>query len=778
MIQDLRFAFRSILREKGLALFSILSLALGLGLNGSLLVLSRTFLLSPAPVANPGTLLEVIDEKGDPAKDDLLGSTTAFAAARELPEFESVALASSRAYKVGWRGGDGIQDIQGMDASAEYLALVGIRPYLGRGFLAEESAPGRDAKVVLVSYRFWKQGLQGRKDILGQALTLDGQLRTVVGVLPPGFGGHRLDMGADVMLSANYEILPAMEGNRLMSAVLARLRPGVTLAMARARLASLPWSTDSHLDLQPYHVLPPVLRGRLTRGLAGLHGAAFMLLAIAVCNVLAIQGARLHKRKPELALRVALGARSGHLLRLLLAEHLLLAILAGLVALGLAAGSSPFLEALQAILPYPPKIRLSLGLWSAGATFGLALLVGVILTFAATWQTKRLELAHPLQEAGLHSTATRARGVLVAVQAALSLALLSSATLCLRDLRRQMDIPLGYELKDRFELTCDPRGANRPRSELAPLMAPLRERITALPGVRATALTVNAPMGKGMMLRMAGGQLMLCTHEMPSLLGLKIAEGRSIEGADEDHERVLVNALLAGRLWPGQAPLGRHAGPFSQMEVVGVFQPVSFDGPNRPPIPVLIKPVSREEAMFHAPFDTLMLHLPGSPLAVRNAVRSAARDVLRELPFTLDSIEDLRDERIAQPRQLLFLSALMGALALVLSLCGLYGLATHLAEHRKRELGIRVALGAGPGRILAVLAKGSLLPLVPGMAAGVGLSLAVSRILVGQNEGFAGIDPVLLAWTCLVLSLAAALACLIPAIRTALVDPAETLRSE
>jgi predicted permease len=776
MPTDFRAALRGLLRDRVFTLFSVLALALGLGLNGSLLVVSRTFLLQPPPVAQAGSLLEVVDDDVDPARQDHLGSSNAYAAVRDLPDFEGVALASSRVYGMDWQRGDASREVQVLDASAEYLPLLGIRPYLGRAFRPEESGLQGDGNVAMVSYRFWKQALGGGPSAIGQTIVLDGRARTVVGVLPPDFEGHRRDMGAQILVSAAYKVPPVLGGGRLKAAVLARLRPGVSMAQARMHLSSLPWSRSFHLDLQPYQALPPALAGRLMRGLAALHAAALMILIIAICNVLALQSARLHHRRLELALRSALGAQNGDLLRLLFAEHLLMAVLAGLAALGLVAASAPFLQSLQAILPYPPKVHLALGFWSAGATFLLSLATGLFLTLLAMRQARRMDPGRTLQETGPRNTPIRARGAFVAVQAALALVLLCTCVLCLKDLRRQLDVPLGFDLKDRFELSCDPRKANRPRQDLLPLMAPLRERLAAIPGVRSTASTVNEPMGKGMVLRLAGGQVLLCTHELPSLLNLGRLAGRDLERSDEDHARVLVDAGMAQQLWPDRPPLGLHVGPLDQpVEVVGLLQPIRLDGPTQPPVPLLVMPVSREETSFRASPDTILLQVPGSLPSVIRAIQSTAREELRGLPFTLDSLVDLRDARLAQARQMLFLSAMMGALALALSLSGLYGLAAHLAQSRKREFAVRVALGAGPGHILAALARGSLLPIVPGLVSGAGLSIVASRLLVSQNVGFSGLNPGLLAWTCLALGLAASIACLFPALRAMRVDPAEAL---
>jgi putative ABC transport system permease protein len=215
-----------------------------------------------------------------------------------------------------------------------------------------------------------------------------------------------------------------------------------------------------------------------------------------------------------------------------------------------------------------------------------------------------------------------------------------------------------------------------------------------------------------------------------------------------------------------------------ELEVVGVMPGVRFNGPTEDPPLLVVEAISRQGLGGNLRLDTFTVKATGSPQTIKAAIQGAARAELKDIPFALNSLEEIRDEQLAQPRQVLLLSSLMGALALLLSLSGLYGLAAHLAESRRRELGIRVVLGAGPGRILATRARGSLLPVLPGLAAGSLLALGASRVLVHQGENFPALDSTLLLGCSLLLAGAAALAVLLPALRAAWVVPAEALRSE
>ncbi len=777
---DLRSALRGLARDRAFTLFSVLALALGLGLNGSLLVLSRAFLLRSAPVAAPEALLEIHDLSRTPGPNDAEGSNSAFEAARNLPEVAMIGMAHEPRPR-SWNRPDGLESVQVAEVSDGYLPVCGIQPFLGRGFQAGETWLRKPPALAVVSHRFWKTRLQGRGDVLGSLLPLNGADATIVGVLPQRFEGHQFNRGAEVLVPCQDWPFPATHPVRGWAQVLVRLRSGVTAEQLKARLSILPWADGWHMDVKPYQPMPPILRAKLGRGLAGLHAASLLILTIGVANVLALQTARLHRRRPDLALRAALGASGGSIFRMVLIENLVLAGLAGIAALGLALASGPFLQALQALLPYPPKVHLAFGFWAAGATLGLALLLGAALAGLVHLQVRRMDLGSPLKGAGTRATGTRTRGLLVAGQAALALVLLSASALCLKDLRQQLSIPLGFELKGRYLVQMQPSKVGRKEAELAPLLDPSLTRLKGLPGVTGVALGRGLPMGG---LTLMGGRAFSAYYMTGeagtlALLGVRPLQGRALEAGDEDRRRIVVSLRYAEVKWPGESPLGkRNEMRDGDQEVVGVVPDLRLAGPTGAERPFSFVPMHRQSALTEQPHATILVRAEGAPRTVKTALKAALGTILNGVPFTVECLEDLRDEQLAQPRQLLLLSAVMGALALILSLCGLYGLAAHLAEARKRELGIRVVLGAGPGRILAVLAKGSLLPLVPGLAAGAGLSIAASRLLVSQSAGFAGIDGAVLVWSCLALSLAAALACLLPALRAARIQPMAALRSE
>ncbi len=784
LLRELIQSLRSLTRDRAFTFFSVLALALGLGLNGALLVLSRTFLLRPAPVMEPGTLLEVMDLSNHASKPEggESGSTSAYDALRHLPAFAETALASVPRTKT-WNGRDRLEPVQVMQITHEYLPLLGIQPYLGRDFLPNETGAGSTEKVAILSHHFWKANLDSRRDVLGTLVKVDGKEYSVVGILPPGFEGHSLSENAELFLPCQDQIVPPTMPFRSMGTVLARLRPGTSLAQAKAALRSLDWGKDFHLELHAYHPLPGNIHRKLSRGLAGLHGAALLILAIGLANVLSLQTARLQRRRHELALRTALGARPGQLFRMILLENLLLSLLAGGAAILLAILSAPMLEAIQALLPYPPKMHVTFGLWTGLATLLLAMLLGALLACFVYLQARRMDLGSPLKEGRTLTGGWRLRGLLVATQAALALVLLCSASLCLKDLRRQLDIPLGLEIRDRYLLECEPGKVGRKDAELLPTLPVLQERLRQIPGVQAIAMNQGRPI-KGFSAAIAGQMggphtfLLAANYNLPSLLGMKLQEGRFLEAGDEDQPRVLVSAEYAQQRWPGESALGKtFQFVFKNVEVAGVLKSTRFEGPTDQPEPYVFAATSRLDP-FQAPLINFTIHAQGSPSAVKAAIRNAARAELRDIPFTLNSLEELRSEKLSQPRQLFFLSAIMGAVALFLSLCGLYGISAHLAESRQRELGIRVAMGAGPGTVLTLLAKGSLLPLVPGLGMGSLLAMVTSRVLVHQSDGFAPLDMPVLLYACLLLSTAAALATLFPALRAARMSPARALRSE
>lgn len=780
-LRELVQSFRSLTRDRAFTLFSILALALGLGLNGSLLVLSRTFLFRSAPVAAPETLLEVKDSPNIPSKWGTSGSSTAYDALRQLSAFSGTALASTPREKT-WNGPERLAPVQVLHTTHEYLPLLGIKTHLGRGFLPGETGAGSTDKVAILSHHFWRTHLGSRKDVLGTLVNVEGKAYTVVGVLSPGFEGHSLSESVDILLPWQERTVPPTADFRATGSVFTRLRPGTSIDQARTALATLDWGKVWHLELNPYHPLPETIHQKLSRGLAGLHGAALLILGIGLANVLFLQTARLQRRRHELALRTALGAQPRQLFRMILGENLLLSLMAGGAAILLAILATPMLEAIQALMPYPPKVQVTFGLWTGLATLLLALLLGVLLACFVYIQARHMDAGNALKEGRTFTRGWRLRGLVVATQAALALVLLCSATLCLKDLRRQLNIPLGLEIQDRYLLQCEPGKVGRKGTDLLPILPVLQERLRQIPGVKEIARSQGGPI-KGFSTAMAGGKwghtyLLVATHNLPSLMGMELQEGRFLESGDEDLPRVLISAEYAQLRWPGEAALGRKTNLLDEKEVVGVLKSTRFGGLTAQPEPFLFAAASRLDPLVNNPLADFTIHAQGPSNAIEAAIRNAARAELKDIPFELNNLEDLRDKQLSQPRQLFFLSAIMGVISLLLSLCGLFGISAHLAESRKRELGIRVLMGAGPGRILRLVARDSLLPLVPGLAAGSVLAIATSHVLVHQGEGFPPMDAPGLLYTCLLMAITAALTALYPALRAAWVPPAEALRME
>ncbi len=785
-IQELKQSLRSLLRDRAFTFFSVLALALGLGLNGSILVLSHNFLFQSAPVKNPGSLFEVMDiwSSSTPETErELTGSATAYMELKKLPLFQDVCLSNLRT-QVFNQAPDHHRDIQVLESTHEYLSLMGIRPYLGRFFEEHETGIGMPRPdITVISHRFWQTHLKGRPDVLGSRVSMDGKARTVIGVLPKGFEGHGFNLGADVMVPyAEARTFAPLDNNRHPVAVHARLKPGVSIQHARAVLSALEWHKEARLELRPYAPMPIVLHRKLSRGLAGLHGAAFLILAIALANVLALQTARLQRQRHEWALRQALGASNRMIWRLILIENLLLALMAGGAAIGLSALANPLLEAIQAILAYPPKVQIAFNLWTGAMTLLASLLLGVLLSVFLFWQIRRLPLNQPLNEGRTMTGGTRLRGLLVGLQAALTLVLLSSAGLCLKDLKRQWDIPLGMNIQDRYLLKTEPRKVGKKYADLIPLLPALKRRLSETHPIQDVALMTGGPvMGfSGVCLDDRGitNYFLEANASLPAVMRMQLKEGRLFEPSDEDQPLALVSEAYAREHWPNQSALGKVVEWDGKNQVIGVLKSVRFEGPTREPMPFFLRPRSLNDGDADYPLRNVAIHAPGNPNAVKAAIRAAAKSELKDIPFELSSLEELRDKQLAQPRQLFFLSAVMGVLALLLSLSGLYGLSAHIAQSRQKELGLRVVLGATPLRILGVLSKGSLLPLVPGLTVGSLLAFGASKWLVSQNEGFSGLSVSVLLATALILASAAALATLVPAIKAMRQNPAEALRGD
>lgn len=795
--RDLRFGARGLRRSPGFTLAAVATLALGIGAATAMFSLVNTILLRPLPYPHPQQLM---------TSNQYFPQGAYVFFRNRLRTVDLAAYGDPRSFHLLLPGGRA-QVTPGSATAANFFAVLGVKPALGSGFSTGADEPGRGREVVL-SHQLWLRDFHADPAIVGRTLMVDGEPHAIVGVMPAGFRFP----APDVRLWVPLQINPADRGTYWYASympILGRLRPGVSRARANAELATLtrplaasmpgrmPPTTFSGASLRP---LRTQVVGDIGESLWPLLGAAALLLLIACVNVANLLRARAAGRAQEMALRSALGAGRGRLLRQRLAESWLLALAGGAAGAGLAAAAVPLLKML---LPanMPRLAEVSLDGRALAVALWLALLCG--LAFGA-WPAGRQ------RDARTRSTTARGRGGqrLVVIEVALSAMLVVAAGLTARSLMQLEALDPGFRSAGVLtaQVTPDP-ALCRPAARCQALYAAILDRVRALPGVRAAALVNGLPLG-GLVevttfqvaahLTPPGGRHPLAFGNIVTpgyfkALGIPLLRGRAFTAADMAPGAapvVIVSQATAAKLWPGQPALGqlfKSDGEPQWRTVVGVVGDVRFS-------PTGAVEGFRNDGIYSpygqpmlacAPCDTppvnmslVALGAPGAALtaaALQHAVSGAGPAIAlsRTEPLAAWVSAALRG-----PRSTVWLFALAAALALVLGAVGLYGVLAYQVAGRRREIAIRMALGARRGKVLAEVAGEGLRLAAVGCLAGLGLALVAAQALASLLYGFNPRDPVTYAAVAGVWLLIAALASALPARRAARVDPARALRCE
>jgi putative ABC transport system permease protein len=815
-LQDLRYAIRSLLQRPGFTLVATLTLALGIGANSAIFSVLHGVLLRPLPYADPAAIV--------------LPHTRWSANPRgpfSLPEYfdlreQTRALDRVGAYSNGTLTLTGAGEAERLRAgyvTADALPVLGVAPVLGRGFTAEEDAPGRPAVVVLGD-GLWRRRFGGDPAIVGRTLTLDDIPTTVIGIMPPGFQlpSHYAVPGMELwtLLQLDPATNRSERGGHWLE-VVGRLHPGLTVEAADREVAALvagmvrQYPYEYRQDFGGFAV--PAMEesvGRIRPVLVLLMGAVGLLLLIACANVASLLLARAEARQREIAVRAALGARSGRLVRQLLTESLVLAAVGGGAGVLLA---SWLVHALVAAAP-PTLPRLeSIGLdgWSVAFAAVLSLGTGLLFGLAPALHAAGPNLFLMLTDGGRAGTAgrqrQRLRRGLVVAQIGLALVLLVGAGLLIQSFARLRGVDPGFV----------PNGLLTARLELSPVRYPRNDQIRAfyeelvrrleqVPGVAAVATVKALPMTQlelGDWSFVEEGR-----HSLPprpadwvlanwqavspgyfETMRIPMLQGRDVAAADRVGAPgvAIVNRTLARRAWPGGDALGKRillgggASDSVWRTVIGVAGDVRHRGLDVEPQPEIYLPHAQFPAGTGTALRTLRLVLRSErdPVALTSAVRAAVASLDPDLPLAeVQTMEEAMGSWAAERRLTMLLVAGFAVVAIVLGGVGIYGVMAHMVAQRTREIGIRIAVGAVPREILAlVLRQGAWLAGL-GIAAGTLAGLGAARLLSGLLYGIAPTDlPTFLA-TAVLLAAVAAAASLLPAVRATRIDPIEALRAE
>ena len=824
--QDLRYTFRALASQPGFAAVAVLSLALGIGANTAIFSLINNVLLSALPVSDPQSLVMLTN----PASNGIMiGSTSGereeltwseFQQLRDLSTvFSSLMACQIEPEPVPVRvDGSEAEETLVQMVSSEYFSTLGVSALLGRTLSADDDPA---APHAVISYDYWQRRFGRRSDVLGTTITIREGVFSIIGVAPPSFFGETVGQRPDVWVPLTLQpvVLPGREwlhenlGDRdkvMWLHVFGRLKPGVRIETAQAAAnltfqqglavfyGSAATARKQWLNLRPAASGASQIRGQIAEPLTMLLAASGLVLLIACANLGNLLLARTTARTREISVRLALGASRGRLIRQLFTESMVIAFLGGLAGLAAAWMLRAGLLALvpeTMHLPVAPDVRV------LAFAFALTVAAGLILGLLPVLRTMDLNATSGLKEQGRGLTASaawlRAGRFVVVGQVALSLPLLIGAGLLLRTFQNLQQADLGF-VKERLILArVDVQMGGYEEQRRLPVFQRLLERVRAAPGVRAASYSKSGLfLGsrssghvevEGYTQKGDGGVWSVWDHIGPdyfSTLGIPLLLGREITERDQpsSNKVCVINEAFARRFFAGRNPLGMHVTQIygnerNTFEVVGVARDArgrSLRGEveHRFYVPAAqaISPLS--EAVF-------AVRTAAEPSSVIAGVRRAVLSWDPNLPITVARpLGELIDERMVQDRLLARLSIAFGGVALLLAAIGLYGVLSYGVARRTNEIGIRKALGAQHGAVMAMILRETGLLLGVGLVAGVALSAAGMRLITSRLYGLAPTDPVALGAAIAVLAGVALVAAWLPAYRASRVDPLVALRHE
>ena len=804
--QDLRFGVRQLLRKPGFALIAVLSLALGIGANTAIFSLVDAVLLRPLPFSDPDRLVMVWE---DAAKVGFPRNTPAPANYVDWKTknkvFEDMAAITYGSYALTDEGEP--EKVESQNVTANFFPLLGVKPILGRTFTEEEDKPGAN-RVALVSYSLWQRRFGGDPSLVGKEILLDGRKHNVLGVMPPGFQFLAKEVGLWTPAAFSPEELANRGGHYLT--VVARLKPGVSVTQAHTDIAAVTQginranpSSWTGFELGSVVIsLRQQLAGDVRPALIVLLVAVGFVLLIACANIANLLLARGAARYREIAVRTALGAGRRRIVRQLLTESVLLAVAGGAAGLVFAWLSFSFLKQI-----IPASMALNAGVRIDAKVFGftmlLSLLTGIVFGLVPAFQAAKVDLNEALKQSG-GRTGTgvghrRLRSVLVVTEIALALVLLVGAGLLIQTFLKLRALDIGVNPENVLTLrTSLPRSKYSELPKRTAFYEQVLERVRAVPGVVAAGYATAVPLtwkggtngftveGREQGPGQDANSRQATTGYMETM-GVKLRQGRYFDEHDDAQAQpvAVINETMARQYWPGESAVGKRfklGGTNSTklwMTVVGIIGDIKEMGLEAAPKAEMFFPYQQlPETLWNMPRD-LTVRTSGDPLSVTAAVRQAIWAVDPAQPISnVRTMEEILSEEVAQRRIGMTLLVAFAGLALLLASLGIYGVLSYSVTQRTQEIGIRMALGAGRNDVLRQVMGGGLRLAGAGVAIGLIVSFALTRLMTGLLFGVSASDPRTLIGVTVLLIAVALLACYIPARRATKIDPMIALRYE
>ncbi len=804
--RDLRYSVRTLAKQKGVTAVAVLSIGLGIGANVTIFAMVNRLVLRPAPVGDPATLLSLhISSRGEaccnsfplPIYADLRDHAQSFSGVAAFYELIPSSI-----------GGSGEPErVWGQGVTANFFDVLELPMVVGRGFSsADERLP-----VVVLSARLWQRRFNSDSEIIGKPVTLSGRQFTVVGVAPAAF--HSVDQILDaefwVPLGITAQLVPnlppAAARDYHWLAVVGRLRAGTTRQQAVAELNTLAQSfaasypatdKDNSFVFEQAGSLPPRERSAVLIFLGALSLVVVLLLAIACANVANLLFAQAAGRQGEMAVRLALGATRARLRRQVLTESVLIGVGGGVLGAFLSWWATQSLSSFHLPAPVPLDVRVGVDWRVLLYTFAISMACGLLLGIGPAWAASRPLLPNALKGEDALTRAGRRwslRNVLVIAQIAMSLTTLSVTGLFLRSLQSAANIDIGFRTEGLLMLSVDPRLNGYTPERTSAFLAELRRRVGALPGVdaavctdvpllsggnRSDGFTVTGSAGKSSEYAIA--DLYMVTPGYFDALGTPRIAGRDFAGEVATGPRTaVVNKAFVDRLLGGANPIGQHvSGGHWTYEIVGVVGNAKSRTLGENTRPILYRAL--DQSIVDDPSlmgYTLVVHTRGNPAGLSETVR---RQVYALDPSMAIYKEETMEEHVRSayflPRVAATLFGVFGGIGLVLAAVGLYGVMSYAVSRRRREIGIRMAMGARAGAVERMVVRQGMMLAAIAVVLGWPAAWMLSKLASSFLYGIEPHDPVTFATVPVLLVAVALVACWIPARRAASINPTEALR--
>jgi predicted permease len=808
LLRDLRYALRVLSKSPVVTAIAVLSIGLGVGANAIIFSMVSRFLLRPAPVGDPATLLALSTvHKGDrccnhftyPVFQDVRDQSRSFS---DLAAYYELIPASI--------GGNGEPvRVWGQGVTANFFDVLELPMVLGRGFSANEDT----APVIVLGQNLWRQRFNGDPSILGKSILLSGRSFTVVGVAPAAF--HSVDqvlytqfwvpLGLTAQLVPGLPLKNSREFHWL--SVVGRLRPGISKSQVDAELATLAdryarqfpaTDKDNSFFTQPAGRLPPNIQSTVALFLSALSIIVLLVLSIAAANVANLLFVQAAARQREMAVRLALGATRGRLRRQLLFESVLIALAGGVCGVTLALWATQGLSAIRLPVPVPLDLSLSVDWRVLAVAFALSVGSGVLLGLAPAWAASRPLLTNALKgEDALARPGRRwtLRNLLTVGQIAMSVVLLTITVLFLRNLQSAANIDIGFRPKGLLILSVDPRVNGYSAERTIAFLGQLRQRAAALPGVdsavwtdvallsdgnRSDGFTVQGRAAKDNSTIFA--DLYMVTPGYFSTLGIPILAGHDFASETANGPKTaLINRALADRLFAGVSPVGQRVnGGGASYQVIGVVDNVKSRTIGEETRPLLYRSLDQSVADDPSVMGyTLIVHSAGNPASLIEPVQRQVHALDSAIAiYNVETMDEHVRTAYLLPRLAAMLFGIFGSIGVLLAGIGLYGVMSYSVSRRTREIGIRMALGAKTAAVeRMVLRQGLALSLIA-VALGWPAAWMVAKLATSFLYGIQPHDVLTFAAVPPFLLLIALAACWIPARRAASVDPMRALRTE